>query len=463
MRSFCGAASGKPLYKIRGIKGAYLEHNTGPQSMLSVSLFCALLTFCFLSYSIACAQGGLTAEQYEEDFDFLWETFRTDYAYFDEKQTDWDRVREIYRPQLRSISTESEFVALMETLQEELYDDHIHLNTHTASSPNIVPSRTDVWAEWKDGKAMITGIRLGFPADAGGLRPGMEILRFNGVPIEDTVRERMGRSFVQVNAEIESWTLRKVLAGYRNQTRTIEVRYQGETTRVSIQPEAFDAAYNTQHRTRLDFRMLDDRIGYVAINGTLEGRGLLEDFDSGLEALRETAGLILDLRRVGGGNTGIVEGIIGRLIDRERVYQRTVPRDGTQFLSRVRPRGEWQYRHPVVILVNRWTGSAGEGLAISLDAIGSATVVGTKMAGLEGSVYTMRMPHTGIGFQCTKQRVFNGTLKGDPAAQEFVGSCRSAYIPSVLVETMTKTWREDEDPILEKGLKVLGKLMIRAR
>ena len=85
------------------------------------------------------------------------------------------------------------------------------------------------------------------------------------------------------------------------------------------------------------------------------------------------------------------------------------------------------------------------------------------MAGLEGSVYTMRMPHTGIGFQCTRQKVFNGTLKGDPASREFAGSSRSAYTPSVLVDTMTKTWREDEDPILEKGLKVLGKLMIRAR
>ena len=50
-----------------------------------------------------------------------------------------------------------------------------------------------------------------------------------------------------------------------------------------------------------------------------------------------------------------------------------------------------------------------------------------------------------------------------PASREFVGSSRSAYTPSVLVETMTKTWREDEDPILKKGLKVLGKLMIRAR
>lgn len=451
------------MCKIRGIDVVHLEHYTGSESMLLVLLFCALLTFNFLSCSIVFAQNGLTVEQYEEDFDFLWETFRTDYAYFDEKRTDWDRVREIYRPQIQSISTISEFIAMVEQVLEELYDDHIHLNTHTVSSPNIVPSRTDVWAEWIDGRAIVTGIRPGFPADSAGLRPGMEILGFNGMPIEDAVRKRMGRSFVDVDEEIQSWTLRKMLAGYRNQIRRFEFSDRGETRRVSIPPDQFDIAYESQHRSVLDFRTLDHRIGYVAINGTLAGRGLLKRFDAALEALRDTDGLILDLRRVNGGNTGVVEGIIGRFIDRECVYQRTVPRNGEPFLSRVKPRGQWQYEQPLVVLVNRWTGSAGEGLAISLDALDRATVVGTKMAGLEGSVLTMRMPNSGIGFQCTNQKIFNGTLKGGPASQEFTGSSRSAYSPSVLVETMTEARSETEDPILEKGMEVLGELMYLAR
>ena len=448
---------------IRGIEGAHLEHDTGLEQMLLVFLFCALLTFNFLTYSIASAQNGLTSEQFEEDFDFLWETFRSEYAYFDEKRTEWDRVNEIYRPQLHTISTKVEFVALLERVLEELYDDHIHLNTHTASSPNIVPSRTDVWAEWIGGRAIVTGIRPGFPADAAGLRHGMEILRFNGMPIEDAVHKRMGRSFVQADDEIRGWTLRNVLAGYRNQIRTIEFSDRGETRRVTIPPDQFDIAYDSQQRSKLESRILDDRIGYMAINGTLVDNGLLKSFDSVLEELSETDGLILDLRRVGGGNTGVVEGIIGRLIDRERVYQRTVPRNGAPFLSRVRPRGEWQYEQPLVVLVNRWTGSAGEGLAISLDAIDRATVVGTKMAGLEGSVYTMRMPNTGIGFQCTKQKIFNGTLLGDPASQEFVGSSRRAYTPSVLVDPKTEAASDSEDQILEMGLEVLGELMIRVR
>ncbi len=443
------------MCKIHGIVVVHVEHFTGSESMLLVLLFCALLTFNFLSCSIAFAQNDLTAEQYEEDFDFLWKTFRTDYAYFDEKRTDWDRVNEIYRPEVRTISTKSEFVALLEKVLEELYDDHIHLNTHTASSPNIVPSRTDVWAEWIDGRAIVTGIRPGFPAEFAGLRPGTEIFGFNGMPIEDAVRKRMGRSIVQADDKIKGWTLRKVLAGFRNETRTIDVRYRGDSRQVTIPPEPFDIAYRSEHQSKVDFQILDDRIGYVAINGTLVDNGLLKSFDTALEELSETDGLILDLRKVGGGNTGVVEGIIGRLIDRERVYQRTVPRNGEPFLSRVRPRGRWQYANPVVILVNRWTGSAGEGLAISLDALDRATVVGTKMAGLEGSVLTMRMPNSGIGFQCTNQKIFNGTLKGDAASQEFVGSSRRAYVPSLLVDPLKVSWGESEDPILKRGVDVL--------
>lgn len=427
--------------------------------MLFALIFCVLLALNFLSCSIAFAQNDLTAEQYEEDFDFLWKTFRTDYAYFDEKRTDWDRVREIYRPEVQSISTKLEFVALLEKGLEELYDDHIHLNTHTASSPNIVPSRTDVWAEWSDGRAIVTGIRPGFPADAAGLRPGMEILRFNGMPIEVAVQKRMGRSIVDADDDIKGWALRRVLAGYRNQIRRFEFLDGGETRRITIPPEQFDIANPSQHQSKLDFQILDDRIGYMAINGTLVDNGLLKSFDDAIEEMSETDGLILDLRKVGGGNTRVVERIIGRLIDRERVYQRTVPRNGEPYLSRVRPRGEWQYERPLVVLVNRWTGSAGEGLAISLDALDRATVVGTKMAGLEGSVFTMRMPNTGIGFQYTNQKIFNGTLKGDPASRKFVGSSRSTHTPSVLVDPMTEAAGETEDPTFEKGLEVLGELM----
>jgi C-terminal processing protease CtpA/Prc len=41
---------------------------------------------------------------------------------------------------------------------------------------------------------------------------------------------------------------------------------------------------------------------------------------------------------------------------------------------------------PVVVLVNHWTGSIGEGMAIGLDAMHRARVVGTPMAHLAGAI-----------------------------------------------------------------------------
>ena len=37
---------------------------------------------------------------------------------------------------------------------------------------------------------------------------------------------------------------------------------------------------------------------------------------------------------------------------------------------------------PVVVLVDHWTGSMGEGIAIGMDGLKRATIVGTEMAGL---------------------------------------------------------------------------------
>jgi carboxyl-terminal processing protease len=56
------------------------------------------------------------------------------------------------------------------------------------------------------------------------------------------------------------------------------------------------------------------------------------------------------------------------------------------------------YTKPLVILVDHWTGSVGEGIAIGFDAVKRATIIGTPMAGLNGAIYPYTMPGTGIGF-----------------------------------------------------------------
>jgi Tricorn protease C1 domain len=118
----------------------------------------------------------VTPEQFMQDFDYLWSQLRDNYAYFDKKETDWNLVREVYRPRVAEVRSKREFVTLLERVLEELYDPHTHLKVSTDRSSRLVPSGLDVWAEWENGKAIITQLRKGFSAEQAGLKVGIDYI-----------------------------------------------------------------------------------------------------------------------------------------------------------------------------------------------------------------------------------------------------------------------------------------------
>jgi hypothetical protein len=65
-----------------------------------VKLSTLVILLCFFVAAVAAPQTNFTRQQYDEDFEFLWRSISDDYAYFDQKQTDWNKVREIYRPHI---------------------------------------------------------------------------------------------------------------------------------------------------------------------------------------------------------------------------------------------------------------------------------------------------------------------------------------------------------------------------
>lgn len=58
------------------------------------------------------AQQSFTSEQFPDDFDVMWLGLKDNYAYLDKKQTDWNKVRELYRPQLAAVKKKSDFIRL---------------------------------------------------------------------------------------------------------------------------------------------------------------------------------------------------------------------------------------------------------------------------------------------------------------------------------------------------------------
>lgn len=389
---------------------------------------------------------------YTNDFNNFWETFRDNYAYFDIKQTDWNKVKEIYLPEAQMVKSRNEFITLLEKVIGELYDNHTHLLTNLSSSYRLSPSGLDIWAEWENNKYIIKEVRSGSGAELCGIKPGMEITAINNLPIDDAISQITGKAVNNPGKEIKEWAVRTLLAGNYENKRVLKLRYKGEEfTKEPDKEKDIYKYYN--YESNLEFDIIDDNIGYIKINNSLGDEYTIEKFDSALTSLWDTKAMIIDLRETpGGGSSVVARGIMSRFINEPMPYQKHeipaeeritgVKRGWVEF---VYPRDKI-FDKPLVILVNHWTGSMGEGIAIGFSALKRADIIGTKMAGLVGAKYDFKLPNTKIGVSYAGEKLFH--INGTP---------REDYLPDVLVEIDGLP----VDRILKAGLKILKEKIIK--
>jgi C-terminal processing protease CtpA/Prc len=370
--------------------------------------------------SAAQAPAPMTKQRYEADFDFLWETVRDNYAYWDVKATDWDKVRTHYRPQLDSVRNKGQFIMLLERLLRELYDHHAGLNTNTAASYRLVPTGADVWAVFRNGKALITAVRAGTGAARSGIQPGMEVLAVNGKALDEALGALTPCCLKTNDPFARDYALQLLLAGTHDRPRELLLR-QGEKE-ATFYPDKDGSMDKHLSGRPLEARLLEGNICYIRINNSLGDEELIPAFDSVLNAMMGTRGLILDLRETpSGGNTLVARGIMGRLISHEGYYQKhELPNESGRWGIRrswaeiVSPRGV-TYSKKVIVLAGPWTGSMGEGITIGLHGLRRARVMGAPMAGLRGAIYSYALPNSAIGFYFPVERLYH--MDGTPREQ----------------------------------------------
>jgi carboxyl-terminal processing protease len=389
-----------------------------------------------------------TSGDFKADFEFAWQQIATNYAYLDDKHVAWQDVPTLYKDDLQKVVTRTAFIDLMEHVIDEIYDAHAQLNVNNPTSFRLVPSGADIWAEWRDGQATIIEVRPGTDADRAGLKPNSIVVAINDASIDAAVESRLGRTYAHTNPAARDWALRVVLAGRHNVARVLKVR-EGATER-TIELPARDQ-FGIRDAQPVSHSIVRPGVGLIRLNDSLGNDGTIAAFDRALNELRGTRSLMIDLRNTAsGGNSSVARAILGRFVTRDMPYQKHVlPTEEREtgikrsWLELVSPRGEFTYQGAVVVLVDHWTGSMGEGLAIGFDATDRATVVGTAMAQLIGATDHIALPHTGIGMNIPTERLYH--VNGTP---------REAYRPKVIVD-VTKA-NSAEDPFIAAALRVLS-------
>jgi hypothetical protein len=151
-----------------------------------IGLFALLLPFI-------CVSQQFTKSQYQEDFDFFFTTINQDYCYWDKKKIDWQKAKSIYQQHLDTITQRRSFVQLLERAFHELYDHHASLSTNTNDSYKLVPSGTDLWAEYVKNKPVVIEVRADFGAEVADIKTGMQVIAINDVPIEKAMQEMLSK------------------------------------------------------------------------------------------------------------------------------------------------------------------------------------------------------------------------------------------------------------------------------
>jgi len=388
------------------------------------------------------------ADKLKQDFTYLWQAVNDDYAYFDNKKTDWDKVKEICLQQIDSIKSRNEFITLLENVFNEIYDNHASLNTNTANSPRLVPSGTDVWGEYSHDKAIITDNRKNYGAEKSGVKTGMQIVSVNDVDINEAVKNFIGKSLTECDKDAADYALNKVLAGRRGIERKFTLKSEGKDCDYFPDAGGFSLE-NIQYKKKVEFNQTDNT-GYIKINDCLFDNSMIQEFDDAMNSLNDTKSLMLDLRETpSGGNTTVARAILGWFVNEDKFYQKhELPAEEKQtgikrsWMEIVSPRAGKYYDKPVYVLAGHWTGSLGEGITAGFDALKTGATIGTKLAGLCGAIYTFEMPNTKIKFSFPVEKLYH--VNGTP---------REKYIPNIEIDY--KDLSGDEDVILNEALKII--------
>lgn len=402
----------------------------------------------------------LTRQERAENFETLAEAIGKYYAMFRIKSIDWGEVVGRYRKNLDKAGTTEEFYFFLFQLVNELRDTHSWLQNWR---PTVLAWRPEAAIEPFGDRAYVTSVPARSEPQQKGVEIGSEILAVDGAAVADRLK--------QIETQLKNLSSQRafkreafasLLAGDRGTEVKVKLRSPKGNVYEVVLPRtvarmlapAPSYAFQVQKHRFVHHGTHPSGFGYVRIL-SFDGREeIADEFDKALEGLRETPGLVVDIRDNPGGFGNAQPRMVGRFIRQRTLvavaFQASEPapaelvRRETYFA----PTGPWQYLKPVVLLVNENTGSAADLFACYLRSTGRVVTVGmTTHGNLSGTGAHVVLPCNLV------VRISNGYVcdaRGTPIEGR-------GNEPDVAVEPTISDFLNGQDVILEKAVSLLEK------
>jgi C-terminal processing protease CtpA/Prc len=340
----------------------------------------------------------LTDLEYEDAFNQLFEKVAVEYPFTQDKDIDWDELRDIYAPRAAQINTREQFYDLLRQFTFEIPDAHINVSI----DPDYFYEQAGgsfgmVLVELSDGRIIVKEVIPDTPADKTGIVAGTEIIEWDDQPVSDAISEvdpYFGPFSTDHHRRLEQVNfLTRVPPGTE-----VSLKYSlPETSEIEQAMLMADIEYESLFKTIPDFnrdelalpveaQILDESgIGYMQLTTFSDDYHLMaETWDRYLQGMIDEGieKLIIDIRANGGGSTSMSSNFAGYFFDQEiPVYNRSYySRESGKFEytdepSKIKP-APVQFEGEIALLVSPNCISACEGFAYMLKQDDRATIVG---------------------------------------------------------------------------------------
>lgn len=316
---------------------------------------------------------------------------------------------------------------------------------------------------------------------------GSEVIEVNGKTTENYISQNLA-PYISSSTDyvLRDICLTRLLSGMEGEIFNIKIKKPDnqileltlthkKTEEKEVYPE-FEP-----ERQLLDFRWINDRMAYIALN-SFGDQKIVDLFIDKLPELYQAKSLIIDLRYNTGGNENNGAAILEYLTNDKILYGSK--NSSRQHIPSFKAWGklvkvsdtassEWYKKAylsyhdkfyynfdyepyqvkldakrvvvPTCLLIGHNTASAAENFLIYADNQKHMTKIGENSYGSSGQPYTFDLPGGGSARICTKKDTY-------PDGREFVGY---GIKPDIIVKPSLSDLRNQKDPVLEKAIEYL--------
>jgi len=289
---------------------------------------------------------------------------------------------------VESTQRDQEFYSLMSQMTSELHDAHTRFNSPEQWRNFRRQQGVTVGFSVDDmnGESVVTSVIPGTAAAHAGIEPGMVVLRVDDTPVAERIAEIQKKRLPSSSERATRWFIyNRVFAGPPDSSVKVELkRADGSVFEANVRRQIYsDAPQVTTH-------VLPSGNVYIRFDGFQHP--ITREFRAALQKFREAPGLIVDLRRNGGGDLAVLLPIAGYFFGKKTLFAKDSTRTGKPLSSYVGlfklplqlyvgRAGEQIYSGPVVILVDAHSASSSEVFAAGMQDTLRAKVIGSQSCG----------------------------------------------------------------------------------